>query len=180
MITRDEITEAGVFNKPHGIKGEISATLDIDVDLAEVRCIVIEVEGIFVPFFISQVRPKSADTDLLTIDGIDSDDKARTLTGRSFYVLDTDLPDDEEDGDDDSEGFYAADLVGYRVVDSEQGPLGTIADINDSTANILFIVSRPDGSEMYIPVAPEFIDAIDPDGPTLTVTLPADLIDLNS
>ncbi len=179
MITRNEITEAGVFNKPHGIKGEISATLDIDVDLAEVRCIVIEVEGIFVPFFISQVRPKTADTDLLTIDGIDSDEKARTLTGRSFYLLDSDLPDDDEDSDD-SEGFYAADLIGYRVVDSVSGPLGTISDINDSTANILFIVSRPDGSEMFIPVAPEFIDAIDPDGPTLSVTLPSELIDLNS
>ena len=179
MITRDEITEAGVFNKPHGIKGEISATLDIDVDLAEVRCIVIEVEGIFVPFFISQVRPKTADTDLLSIDGIDSDDKARRLTGHSFYVLDSDLPDDGDDADD-SDGFYATDLIGYSVVDSVHGPLGTVTDINDTTANILFIVSRPDGSEIYIPVASEFIDAIDPDGPTLTVTIPADLIDLNS
>ena len=180
MITRNEITEAGIFNKPHGIKGEISATLDIDVDLAEVRCIIIEVEGIFVPFFISQVRPKTADTDLITIDGIDSDEKARTLTGRCFYVLDSDLPDDDSDDDSDSEGFYAADLIGYDVVDTDRGPLGSITDINDTTANILFIVSRPDGSEMFIPVAPEFITGIDPDGPTLTVTLPADLIDLNS
>ena len=45
MILRTEITEAGVFNKPHGIKGEVSATLDIDIDLAQVRCIVMEVEG---------------------------------------------------------------------------------------------------------------------------------------
>lgn len=87
MILRTDITEAGVFNKPHGIKGEISATLDYDTDLSEVKCIVIEIEGIFVPFFIVSVRPKTAETCLLTIDGIDSEEKARTLTGRAFYLL---------------------------------------------------------------------------------------------
>ena len=47
MILRTDITEAGVFNKPHGIKGEISATLDFDIDLSDVKCIVLDVEGIF-------------------------------------------------------------------------------------------------------------------------------------
>lgn len=178
MIKRNEITEAGVFNKPHGIKGEISATLDIDIDLNEVKCIVLDVEGIFVPFFITSVRPKTSETCLIMIDGIDSEEKARALTGRSFWVLDSDLPDEEED-DEDEDGFYAADLIGYRVVDSTRGDLGEITDINDLTANILFIVRRDDGSEFFIPVAQEFIDGVDPDGPSLLVTLPSELIELN-
>ncbi|MBD5271639.1 MAG: 16S rRNA processing protein RimM [Bacteroides sp.] len=178
MIKRNEITEAGVFNKPHGIKGEISATLDIDIDLNEVKCIVLDVEGIFVPFFISSVRPKTSETCLIMIDGIDSEEKARTLTGHPFWILDSDLPDDDDD-DDDDDGFYAADLIGYRAVDSTRGDLGEIVDINDQTANILFIVRRDDGSEFFIPVAQEFIDGVDPDGPTLLVSLPDELIDLN-
>ncbi len=84
MILRTDITEAGVFNKPHGIKGEISATLDFDIDLSDVKCIVLDVEGIFVPFFIVSVRPKTSETVLITINGIDSEQKARTLTGRPF------------------------------------------------------------------------------------------------
>lgn len=177
MIKRNEITEAGVFNKPHGIKGEISATLDIDIDLNDVKCIIMDVEGIFVPFFISSVRPKTSDTSLITIDGVDSEEKARLLTGLTFYLLDTDIPSDVEDGDDD--GFYADDLIGYHVVDSSAGNLGEITAVNDMTANILFIVARPDGSEIYIPVAEEFIDGVDPDSLTLTVSLPPELIDLN-
>ena len=51
MIRLTEIAEAGYFNKAHGIKVEISATLDIDIDLNEVKCLVVPVEGIFVPFF---------------------------------------------------------------------------------------------------------------------------------
>lgn len=77
MILRTDITEAGVFNKPHGIKGEISATLDFDIDLSDVKCIVLDVEGIFVPFFIVSVRPKTSETVLITINGIDSEQKAR-------------------------------------------------------------------------------------------------------
>lgn len=177
MIKRTEITEAGVFNKPHGIKGEISATLDIDIDLAGVKCIVMEVEGIFVPFFISSVRPKTAETCLVTIDGIDSEEKARRMAGKSFYVLDSDLPDD---ADDDEDGFYASDLVGYTVVDSQLGELGEITDFNDSTSNVLFIVSRPDGSEIYIPVADEFIDEVDTSAAKLLTTLPEGIVDLNS
>ena len=66
MIRLAEIAEAGHFNKPHGIKGEMSATLDFDLDLDNVKCIIVSVEGIFVPFFIRSWRPKTADTCLLT------------------------------------------------------------------------------------------------------------------
>lgn len=177
MILRTEITEAGVFNKPHGIKGEISATLDFDIDLAQVRCIVMEVDGIFVPFFISSVRPKTSETYLVTIDGIDSEQKARTLTGKAFYVLDSDIP--EDDDADDEEGFYIADLVGYTLVDSEAGTVGEITDYNDTTSNLLLIVTTPEGSEVYVPVADEYIDEINPDTNIIYTTLPSGIIDLN-
>lgn len=62
MIKLTEIAEAGIFNKPHGIKGEISATLDFDIELDSVECIIIAVDGIFVPFFLESVRPKTAET----------------------------------------------------------------------------------------------------------------------
>ena len=177
MILRTDITEAGVFNKPHGIKGEISATLDYDTDLSEVKCIVIEIEGIFVPFFIVSVRPKTAETCLLTIDGIDSEENARTLTGRAFYLLNSDLPVDDPDGE---EGFYASDLVGYTVTDSELGTIGEITDYNDSTDNLLFIVTTPYEKEVYIPVADDFINEIDQDTHTLHTTLPQGIVDLNN
>ena len=177
MILRTEITDAGVFNKPHGIKGEISASLDFDIDLTQVKCIIMEVDGIFVPFFINSVRPKTAETFLVTIDGIDSDKKARALTGKSFYVLDTDIPeDDDADGED---GFYVADLVGYTLVDSEAGTVGEITDYNDATSNLLLIVTTPEGGEVYVPVADEYIDEIDPETTTVHTTLPTGIIDLN-
>lgn len=178
MIKLTEIAEAGHFNKAHGIKGEISATLDIDVDLSEVKCIVVPVEGIFVPFFVSACRPKTADTCLLMIDGIDSEAKAQQFNNRPFYILRTDIPEDEED--DDEDGLYASDLVGYRIVDETLGDIGVISGINDSTQNVLFIVETDGGDEIFIPVADEFIEEIDSDSETVRTYLPEGLIDLNA
>lgn len=177
MILSTDITEAGVLNKPHGIKGEISATLDYDIDLNEAKCIVMDVEGIFVPFFIKSVRPKTAETCLLTIDGINSEQKARQISGKTFYLLNNDLPENETDGED---GLYTSELIGYTVMDSVMGKLGKVTDYNDSTDNILLIVTNSDGKDIYIPVADEFIDEIDTDDNTLHTSLPQGIVDLNN
>lgn len=183
MIKRTELLEAGRFNKPHGIKGEISVTLDIDADLSAVKCIVVEIEGLFVPFFIASVRPKTADTSLVTIDGIDSDEQVREFVNRTIYLLRDDEAlqedDDDEDGDYEDDGFYASDLIGFKVIDDEQGQIGTITDVNDSTANILFVITDENGREILVPVADEFITSVDPETETLTTSIPPEIVNLN-
>ena len=174
------LIEAGHFNKPHGIKGEISATLTIDgIDLADVEALFVEMDGITVPFFIDGLRPRSADTWLLKIDGIDTEEKARGFAGKTFSLLPGDVP-DADAFDPDADGFYASDLIGFAMTDSEAGDLGTVEDVNDTTANVLFVVRRPDGQELLVPVADEFIDSIDPDSRIIYTTLPESLVHLNS
>lgn len=174
------LIEAGHFNKPHGIKGEISATVTIDdVDLADVETLFVEMDGILVPFFIDELRPRTADTWLVKIDGIDSEQKARQFAGRPFSLLPDDVP-QADPFDPEADGFYASDLIGFAMTDSEAGPLGVVEDVNDSTANVLFVVRRPDGQELLVPVADEFIDGIDTDTRTIHTSLPESLVHLNS
>lgn len=175
MIKLSEIAEIGRFNKPHGIKGEISVSVGGNIDLDDVKCIIVRIEGIFVPFFINSVRPKTADTSLITIDGIDSEEKAQELTNRDIYILRSDLPEEETDED----GLYASDLIGYEINDVTSGEIGVIEDINDSTQNILFIVRTPEGKELYIPVAEEFILSVDPDNETVRTDIPIEILTLN-
>ena len=88
MITREEIIEIGIFNKAHGVKGEISATIDCEIDVfRKFSCIVVEIDGIFVPFFAESIRPKSQETVLLNIDGFDSDVAVKILVNKTIYVL---------------------------------------------------------------------------------------------
>lgn len=175
MIKLSEIAEIGRFNKPHGIKGEISVSVDGNIDLDNIKCIIVRIEGIFVPFFINSVRPKTADTSLITIDGIDSEEKAQELTNRDIYILRSDLPEEETDED----GLYASDLIGYEINDITSGNIGVIENINDSTQNILFIVRTPEGKELYIPVAEEFILSVDPDNETVRTDIPIEILTLN-
>lgn len=175
MIAAEQLTEIGTFGHPHGIKGEISATIDIDVDMADLRCIVVDVDGIYVPFFITAIRPRSAQSLLLTIDGITNETEAAQMTNKTIFALTDELPeiDDEQDGD----GFYAEDLIGFTISDADGKLSGEITAIDDATDNVLFIVSTDKG-DVLIPVADEFIVDIDTDNNHLIVNLPQGLLDI--
>ena len=81
---------------------------------------------------------------------------------------------------DDPDAELTADFVGFRIVDSSLGEIGTVTDIDDTTANVLFVVGTDAGDTVYIPVAEEFIDAIDDDRQVIETTLPDGLVDLNA
>ncbi|MBO4995517.1 MAG: 16S rRNA processing protein RimM [Muribaculaceae bacterium] len=175
MITIESVSQIGRFNKPHGIKGEISATFDIDFDISSLRCIIMDVDGILVPFFISGIRPKSADTLLITIDGVSDETMAQDFSNKPIYALKSDLNVNESDED----GFYASDFIGFDVIDGDSGTkLGTIADIEDSTQNMLFILDTPNNDTLYIPIVDEFITDIDINDKKITMTLPEGMSDL--
>jgi len=60
MIRRDELTPIGTIYKPHGINGEVTATFEQGVDPESLRCIVLDRDGIFVPFFINSIRSRGS------------------------------------------------------------------------------------------------------------------------
>lgn len=177
MIKSEQLVEIGKFNKPHGINGEISLTLLDNVEPDKLECVIVEIDGINVPFFIESIRPKTTETFLVTVDGIDSEEDTRLLVNKTAFVGDRDeaLIADEDDG----EGMYASALTGYKIIDSNTGDtIGHVTDIEDSTANALFIVEDDSGKTVYIPIADEFIENIDTDKRCVTVNLPEGLLQL--
>ena len=172
MIRENEITSVGSFLKPHGIKGEIAAELDIDCeDVDNLTCIICEMEGIFVPFFINNARSKGRDTVLLTVDGVKDEKEAAMFTGKTIYALSSEV---EQEGI--GEGMYVTDLAGFTVDAEGAGTIGIIDYVDDSTANILFVVKDKDGETVYIPAAEEFITGLDLDDKTVTMRLPDGLL----
>ncbi|MDE5954264.1 MAG: hypothetical protein K2G72_06240, partial [Duncaniella sp.] len=117
---------------------------------------------------------------LLTLEGIETDVKAQEFNNRTFYILRSDIPEDDSDDEfDDADGFYASDLIGYRIHDCHLGDIGMISSINDATENVLFVISTDKGDEIFVPVADEYIEDIDHDTQTITTNLPDGLVDLN-
>ena len=177
MITRDELIAIGHYNKPHGVAGELSATVDVEVDVLKgLSCLVSDIDGIFVPFFVNAIRPKSGDTVLLTIDGIENEKEAARLVNRDIYALKRDYR--QESIDADADGYPLDFFIGFELRDSDGSRVGEITDVDEQTENAIFVVDR-DGSEIMVPATDDLIVEFDVDNKLMVMDLPEGLLDLN-
>lgn len=175
MITREEIINIGIFNKAHGVKGEISATLDCELDaFRKFSCIVVDIDGIFVPFFIEKIRPKTSETVLLTIDGFDSDVTVKTLVNKDIYVLKKEFS--EISAEEDCDRLPIDYFIGFKVRSIDGSELGEIVDVYDSPKAVLFFIKNEDGT-YPAPAVDDFIVDIDDEGKVLEVDFPEGLFD---
>lgn len=178
MITEQQLMPIGKFLKTHALKGELNMYIDIDSDfISEGYPLVVRLDGIFVPFYVATARPKATFTMLVRLDGVSSEEEARKFVNHEVYALRSDLAEflgcDEEELEEDT-----GNLLGYKAFADDGTPIGTVEDIDDSTENVLLIISR-DGDTIYVPAADEFITAVDDDARTVTLSLPEGLVDLN-
>jgi len=169
MIKKEEVYKIGRIGKAHGVKGEVSFNFDDDVfDRVEAEYLILEVDGILVPFFMEEYRFRSDSTALVKFEDIDTQERARELTNCDVYFP-RDLADDEE------EVLTYSFLVGFDIIDANTDKkVGTIASIDESTLNILFELE--DGT--LIPASEELITDIDKDNKTITIALPEGILDL--
>lgn len=173
MIKKDEVFKIGLFNKPHGIKGELSFTFTDDIfDRTDCEYLVCLLDGILVPFFIEEYRFRSDTTALVKLEKIDTAEQARRFTNVPVY-----FPKKYADAaatDDDTIPTWNY-FVGFRVHDIHHGDLGEVVAVDDSTLNVLFAIEK-DGEELLLPAHEEFILQLDKQQRVLTVDVPDGLI----
>lgn len=168
MIKNEEVYKIGRLGKSHGIKGEISFQFDDDVfDRVDADYLVLEIDGILVPFFMEEYRFRSDSLALVKFCDIDTQERASELTGCDVY-----FPRDLADEDDTP---TLASLVGFDLIEaSNNKKVGTIASIDDSTANILFELE--DGR--LIPATDDLITDINTKDRTIKMKIPEGLLEL--
>ena len=170
MIREEEVYKIGRLGKTHGVRGEISFLFDDDVfDSVEADYLVIKIDGILVPFFIEEYRFKSDSNAIVKFEDIDTQDRARELTGCDVYfprVL----------ANDADASLSWAEIVGYSVIDADTGKeVGRIQSIDDTTINVLFELD----DETLIPASEELITDVDRNLRTITIKLPEGILLLN-
>lgn len=84
---------------------------------------------------------------------------------------------DPEELPDDPEEFYDHQLMDLDVVTEDGVEVGRITEISHLPSQDLFIVERPDGSEVMIPFVAEIVAEIDLDEQRAVITPPPGLID---
>lgn len=176
MIKQEEVYKIGKIGRPHGIKGEVSFMFDDDVfDRVDTDYLVLEVNGILVPFFFDEYRFKSDSTVLMKFCDIDTKDQAQELTGCDVFFP-------KKLSDRDENDLTWGEIKGFMLVDAntEDRVIGTITDIDNSTINILFNVRTADGHDILVPAAEDFILNVDAQKKEIKVKLPEGLLDLGA
>ena len=166
MILEQDLTVIGAVQKTHGIMGEMTCSFDSDIDFETIDFVVLNVDGIFVPFFVDSYRGKKSGTMILKFEGINSEEEAKSFVGADIY-LPCSLLDDEE------QNLTYHYFVGFTVEDRILGTIGEIDDVDDATENVLFVVG-----DKLIPVVMDFIEDVDHSQKKLYTRLPEGLLEL--
>lgn len=174
MIKREEIISVGKFQKTHALKGELNMISDVDPEyFSERNPLIVECEGIYVPFYVNSVRTKGSTSYLVKIDGVENEGEASQFVNKEIFILKKDAEEWLEDIED------METWTGYVVIDDKDDKkIGTLKSIDDTTANILFIIENDEGSEIYIPANEDFISEIDETNGIIRMNLPEGLLEL--
>ena len=168
MIKTEEVYKIGRLGKTHGVKGEVSFQFDDDIfDRVDCDYLVLDVDGILVPFFMEEYRFKSESNAIVKFEDVDTQQRASELTGCDVYFP-------RSLAEEDNAPSLSM-LVGFDLVEANDGrTVGRIAAIDDTTANLLFELE--DGR--LIPANDDLIEYIDMQQQKITMNLPEGILTL--
>lgn len=173
MIRRDNVYKIGKLGKPHGVKGEITFAITDDVfDRVDADYLVLDIDGILVPFYLEEYRFKNDDNVLVKFEDIDTQEQVRAYTGCEVYFP-------RHLSDSDEENMSWAEIIGFQLVDAVSGRVvGTIDHVDDSTLNLLFEITSPEGEALLIPANNDLIEEVDIEKKMIRMAIPKGLLEL--
>ncbi|MFE4217431.1 ribosome maturation factor RimM [Streptomyces sp. NPDC056844] len=161
------------IGRAHGIKGEV--TVEVRTDEPELRL----GPGAVLATEPAQAGPLTIETGrvhsgrlLLRFEGVRDRTAAEAL--RNILLI---AEVDPEELPEDPEEFYDHQLMDLDVVLADGTEIGRITEITHLPSQDLFIVERPDGSEVMIPFVEEIVSEIDLEEQRAVITPPPGLID---
>ena len=163
MITDQQVISIGRTTRTHGKRGEIQCLTSNEYwENADATFLILSIDNILVPFRVLDWRGKGSDSLIFQLDRINDEQMAQQLIGCQAYMLATDLSEDDE-----LLPTWQS-ITGYRVLDTDQGELGTIIHVDETTINTLITLDN----DQLIPLHEDFIINIEPDKQLLTICLP--------
>lgn len=161
------------IGRAHGIKGEV--TVEVRTDEPELRLgpgAVLATEPASTgPLTIETGRVHSGRL-LLRFEGVRDRTAAEALRN-TLLIADV----DPEELPEDPEEFYDHQLMDLDVVLADGTGIGRITEITHLPSQDLFIVERPDGTEVMIPFVEEIVSEIDLEEQRAVITPPPGLLD---
>lgn len=163
MITNEEVIAIGKITRTHGKRGEVQCLMENEYwDNADATFLILSINNILVPFRVLDWRGKGSDSLIFQLDHITDELEAQQLIGHHAYMLKSDISEEDE-----ILPTWQS-LLGYQVIDTDQGNLGTITDVDETTINTLITLNN----NQLIPLHENFIIDIQQDQQQITICLP--------
>ncbi|GAB2447377.1 ribosome maturation factor RimM [Streptomyces incanus] len=161
------------IGRAHGIKGEV--TVEVRTDEPELRlgpgAVLATDPASAGPLTIETGRVHSGRL-LLRFEGVRDRTGAEALRNT---LLIAEIDPDEQPEDEDE--YYDHQLMDLDVVTRDGQPVGRIAEIAHLPTQDLFVVERPDGSEVLVPFVEQIVTEIDLEEQRAVIDPPPGLID---
>ncbi len=162
----------GKITRPHGLKGEVTASLrsDLPNDASDIEVVFIKMNNQMVPHFIKSISLKG-DKAYLQFDDVETLNEAQAIAKHELFLPKSLRPKSKK-GE-----FYDDEVIGFVVEDNSFGSLGIITEVIQSGLQRLISVNYQ-GKELLIPINGPFIKKIDKRDKKMSVSLPEGYLDL--
>lgn len=169
----DSYFKIGLVMKPHGLKGEVTVSLDEDspIDFSSLESLfLLEKDNRLIPFFIESVSVRGSKA-FVKFEDVNSPEEASKVSKRLMYLPKSARP---KSGRGD---FYEDEILGFEVTDVQHGILGLVKEIIQTGANRLISVDKQ-GKEILIPIDSPLITSINKSKKKISVDLPEGFLDI--
>src|SRR6218665_1496175 len=165
--------QLGYIAKLHGFKGEVSLFLDVTNpgDYSSLDALFIEINGQLTPFFIKSLQLKNKGFAAVKFEGVDTENDAKLILRKSCYLPISILP------DLDVKHFYDHEVIGFEVIDSIYGRVGTLEQVIDLSVNPLLQIMNED-KEVLVPFVDNLVQKVDRKNKQLHISAPEGLIEM--
>jgi len=170
-----EYTDIGRINKPHGLNGEMKATIDerFYEDVAKIDAFFVEEKGQQTPYFIEYMRGRGSL--ILKFEDIETKEEARVFTNKRLYLRREDVSLTEEEINDT--GLEYSFLKGYELQEETLGKIGVIDFVEEYPQQEMATVDF-EGNTILIPLLEQWITSVDKSAKTVIMSLPEGLLDM--
>jgi len=163
----------GRFTKPFRYSGEVVLWMDVDDSspYRGIEVVWVEERKQLVPYMITKLKPHK-DRFVAVVEGVNTEEAARALCGKSIYLPNSKLPVLKNDK------FYFHEIPGWRVEDLTTGEeIGIAKRVLDHGPYPLLEVDV-DGTDVILPLPVNFKIKVDRGAKLLKVEIPDGLIEV--
>ena len=172
-MRKEDCFELGVISKLYSFKGEVILYIDSDEPekYYNLDALYLEINNQLVPYFIEKTTPSKINQIRLKLEGINSEEEAKSVVKKKVFLPLAALPELDDDE------IYLHELEGYQVIDQDNKEIGAVATVIENPGNTLLEVLIND-KEVLLPYNDQTTLHIDKEKKQIQLMIPDGLIEL--